>query len=215
MLAINTAFMTANLALKAPNGQIDLKDIDAKSKHSENVLKTIDLMCEQAGISVTDLKTLAVVVGPGSFTGLRIGTAIAKALYCVENNLKLIAISSLELMAYIASKKKLVDGNFVCVINALSNLFFVCKFDKNGIKISNEQMIEKAEFDLIKEDKVVLKGDLPFGDFVEIEITGQDFLDFALLKESKKEFVSEQNLVPVYLRLSQAEDMLAKKSKKE
>ena len=44
MLAINTAFMTANLALQTSDGKIVLRDIDAKSKHSENVLKTIDLV---------------------------------------------------------------------------------------------------------------------------------------------------------------------------
>ena len=88
MLAINTAFMTANLALKTAKGKTVLKDIDAKSKHSENVLKTIDQMCEEANVNILDVKTVAVVVGPGSFTGLRIGTAIAKALGAVNKDLK-------------------------------------------------------------------------------------------------------------------------------
>ena len=215
MLAINTAFMTANLALKTPDCKIVLKDIDAKSKHSENVLKTIDEMCQEANVDVLDTQTIAVVVGPGSFTGLRIGTAIAKALGNVNKKLNFVAISSLELMAYIALKSKKVNKKFVCVLNALSNLYFVAYFDENGIKLQEEKMIDAEQFAQIKEQKVVLLGDLQIDGAVEVEITPQDLLEFSLDKESKKEFVMEENLVPVYLRVSQAEDNLEKKTKKD
>ena len=47
LLAINTAFMDANIGLVLDNGKILSRTIDAKSKHSENVLKTIDEMCEE------------------------------------------------------------------------------------------------------------------------------------------------------------------------
>lgn len=215
MLAINTAFMTANLALKTEKGIVVLKDIDAKSKHSENVLKTVDEMCQEANVNVLDLKTVAVVIGPGSFTGLRIGTAIAKALACVNKDVKFVSISSLSLMAYIASKKDIVDGDFYCVLNALSDLYFVCKFSKDGIKLEEEKMISREEYDAIKEKKVALVGDLKFADLKEIEISGNNLLEYALLQEEKDNFVKEQDLLPVYLRLSQAEDMLSKKTKKD
>lgn len=215
MLAINTAFMTANLAIKTAKGQVVLKDIDAKSKHSENVLKTIDQMCQEANVNILDLKTVAVVVGPGSFTGLRIGTAIAKALGAVNKDLKFVSISSLSLMAYIASKKNIVSDEFYCVLNALSDLYFVCKFSKDGKKLEEEKMISREEYDKITQKKVALVGDLKFEDLIEIEISGQDLLDYALLLENEKKFVKEQDLLPVYLRLSQAEDMLSKKTKKD
>ena len=214
MLAINTAFMTANLALKTPKGAVYLKDIDAKSKHSENVLKTIDELCQQAKINILDVETIAVVVGPGSFTGLRIGTAVAKALGCVNENLRFVAMSSLELMAYIVGKNSLAKGSFVCAINALSGLFFVCEFDKNGKKLTNEKMIDTSEFEKLSKPKFVLTGDLKGDGLNEIEITCADMLDFALLKEAAGEFVLEGQLEPVYLRLSQAEDNLSKNCKK-
>ncbi len=214
MLAINTAFMTANLALKTPKGEVYLKDIDAKSKHSENVLKTIDELCTQAKTNIMEVGTIAVVVGPGSFTGLRIGTAIAKALGCVNENLKFVAVSSLELMAYIVAKNKLAKGDFVCAINALSGLYFVCRFDKDGKRLSDEKMVDTEVFNKISEDRFVLVGDLKGENLKEIEITCADLLEFSLDKERQKEFVSEQNLEPVYLRLSQAEDNLKKNNKK-
>lgn len=214
LLAINTAFLTANLALQTDDCNL-LKDIDSKSKHSENVLNTIDTMCIEANVNINQLDTLAVVVGPGSFTGLRIGTAIAQALGCVNKNLKFLALSSLELMSYIVVKNKLCERDFVCVINALSNLFFVCKFNKEGIKISQEQMIDKSALDIVNLPKFALQNDLYDEMFTFIKFDSQSLLDYANLKAQQNAYVPLEKMLPVYLRASQAEDNLLKKSKKD
>ncbi len=215
MLAINTAFMTANLALETPDGRTIYRELDAHSKHSENVLKTIDEMCQEGGVDVLDMETVAVVVGPGSFTGLRIGTAIAKALGCVNKKLKFIGLSSLELMANIVLKNKLCSENFVCVLNALSDLYFVAYFDKTGIILQEERMIDKQEYLAIKQPIFGLKGDLQDDRINQIEITSEDLFTFAKKQEKLGKFVALDELLPVYLRLSQAEDNLLKKSKKD
>lgn len=214
MLAINTAFLDANLALQTEKG-VSFKTIDAKAKHSENVLKTIDEMCQELGENINNVGVVAVVTGPGSFTGLRIGVAIAQALGCVNENLKYISISSLKLMAYKAIKSNMCDGDFVCVLNALSGLYFVCKFDKNGIMIDKEQMIDQDQFNQITCQKIALVGDLKSDEFKFVEITSQDLLKYANLKDSKGEYVPQEEMLPSYLRLSQAEDSLLKKSKKD
>ena len=76
-------------------------------------------------------------------------------------------------------------------------------------------MIDKAEFSAIKLPKFALKDDLKAEDVVEIQISCEDVLNFALEKEKKNAFVTLEELSPMYLRLSQAEDMLAKKAKKD
>lgn len=219
MLAINTAFIQANLALKTRDGREFFIDLDANTKHSENVLKNIDKLCEQAEIDVLNVDEIAVVTGPGSFTGLRIGVAIAKALACVQPELKLVPISSLELMAYIHCKQNNPSRKFVCAINALSNLFFVAYFDKNGIKLKEEKLIEREKFEKIAEQKVVLSNDMPFSvkdknDYVKIDLSGQNLLKFAESQSRQGKFANLQDFNPVYLRLSQAEDQLLKKNKK-
>lgn len=219
MLAINTAFMQANLALKTPDGREFFIDLDASTKHSENVLKNIDSLCQKAGIDILDVGEVAVVTGPGSFTGLRIGVAIAKALACAKPDLKLVPISSLELMAYTHFKHNKPKEKFVCAINALSNLFFVAYFDENGIKLKEEKMIERAEFDKISQQKVVLSNDIPFlspekDNAIQIELSGGDLLEFAERQAAQKKFAELQDFNPIYLRLSQAEDQLMKKNKK-
>lgn len=213
MLAINTAFINANLALKTTKTTI-LKDIDSRSKHSENVLKTIDDMCQEAEIDILDIEEIGVVVGPGSFTGLRIGVAIAKALACANPSLKIVAISSLELMAYNVVKQKLCNENFVCALNGLSDLFFVANFDKNGVKTKNERMISKEEFESTNDPIFALENDVDSSRVKNIEITSQTLLEFMENKVTQGCYVSLEDLEPMYLRLSQAEDNLLKKNNK-
>lgn len=208
MLAINTAFMTANLALQTKNGNF-FKDIDAKSKHSENVLKTIDELCIDAQIDISKIKVISVVLGPGSFTGLRIGTAIAQALGCFNKNLKYVGVSSLELMAYNIVKNALNHNKeFYCVINALSDLFFVAKFDKEGNVLNEQKMLNKDEFLALDGQIFALDGDLPKYDLMTIEITSEDLLEFSNKKASNGDFLAIDQMLPVYLRASQAEDNL-------
>ena len=203
ILALNTAFMTANIGLILNNGERVESTIDAKSKHSENVLKTIDEMLNRCNEKIQNIDEIAVVVGPGSFTGIRIGVALAKGFGSVNNELKILPISSLDLMAYIYLQKH--SNDFVCVLNALSDLYFVCEFDNNGIKLTSERMIDRDELDKIKKKKVCLTGDLNLQDAEYIDIKTDSLLDFVLTKKTENNFVKVEELAPIYLRPSQAE----------
>ena len=213
ILALNTAFMTANIGLILNNGERVESTIDAKSKHSENVLKTVDELLNKCNEKIQNVDEIAVVVGPGSFTGIRIGVALAKGFGSVNDNLKLLPISSLELMAYIYLQKH--SNDFVCVLNALSNLFFVCEFDSNGIKLSNERMIDREELDKIKKKKVCLTGDLNLENADYVEITTDALLDFVAAKQEESAYVKVEELSPIYLRPSQAEANLKSDKKSD
>ncbi|MBQ9276446.1 MAG: tRNA (adenosine(37)-N6)-threonylcarbamoyltransferase complex dimerization subunit type 1 TsaB [Clostridia bacterium] len=74
-----------------------------KSGHSKVLMPYLDELLSHANVKVDELDTIGVVVGPGSFTGIRIGVATATAL-AFSLNAKRIAITSFELLAY--SRKK-------------------------------------------------------------------------------------------------------------
>ena len=196
LLAINTAFADADLALVVGEKSF-FRTIDAKSKHAENVLKNIDEMCEEAGVVFRNIDSVAVVIGPGSFTGIRIGVAIVKALSCVKNDLKIYPITSLELMAYIY-------GHTDCVhtaLNALSSLYFVATFE-NGEKVETEKMVDKLD----ENGKyITLKGDLSLKNAEVVEFSPEKLAEFALLKAQRGENISPSRLEPLYIRPSQAE----------
>lgn len=196
LLAINTAFADADLALVVGEKSF-FRTIDAKSKHAENVLKNIDEMCEEAGVVFRNIDSVAVVVGPGSFTGIRIGVAIVKALSCVKNDLKIYPITSLELMAYIYGHTERVHT----VLNALSSLYFVATFE-NGEKVETEKMVDKLD----ENGKyITLKGDLSLKNAEVVEFSPEKLAEFALLKAQRGENISPSRLEPLYIRPSQAE----------
>ncbi len=210
LLTINTAFMDANIGLVLDSGKILSRTIDAKSKHSENVLKTIDEMCEEGNVRFRDIDKVAVVIGPGSFTGIRIGVAIVKALGCVNLNLKVYPITSLELMAYIYLQNH--KEKITCVLNALSNLYFTAKFNDEGKKLEKEKMVDKLNDD---EKIIVLKEDLNLPNSVSVELNTVSLVDFALKKIEKDMPISAENLEPLYLRPSQAEANLKSNKKND
>jgi tRNA threonylcarbamoyladenosine biosynthesis protein TsaB len=79
LLAIETATRVCSVAL-ARDGALVAERADSDARlHSERLLPLIDLVLEQGGARLADVGAFAVSIGPGSFTGLRIGLATLKA----------------------------------------------------------------------------------------------------------------------------------------
>lgn len=202
ILCLNTAFSDGHIAFEFEGKQYH-KTIDSNCKHSENLLVEVEKLFNEAKpenlTSSEFLKcfdSIAVVVGPGSFTGLRIAISTAKAFLATNESLKAIPINSLELIAR-ESKKE----NKTPILNALSGFYFVSKF-KNSCEIEKPKMVTKEELS-------------SYSNFVSIEalyfpseiisLSPLTLLSIAKEKANKGEFVSENDLLPLYIRPSQAE----------
>jgi tRNA threonylcarbamoyladenosine biosynthesis protein TsaB len=108
MLAIDTATLVSTVALATEDKLIAEFTLQTTKTHSEKLLPAIDMLCRFAGVSARDLEAIAVSTGPGSFTGLRIGLATAKAL-SYANSLPLIGVPTLQGLAYnFAGSKQLI-----------------------------------------------------------------------------------------------------------
>lgn len=99
ILCLNTAFKTAQIACEFEAKRV-FKEIDAEAKSSENVLPTVEKILSSNNLTPKNLTHIGVIVGPGSFTGLRIGVAIVKGFVCVFPSLKIISANSLDFMAF-------------------------------------------------------------------------------------------------------------------
>ncbi len=98
VLAIETATDVAGVALADESGLVAAASLHRGRRHGESVAPAVAFVLERAGATADDLGALAVDVGPGLFTGLRVGVATAKALaFALE--LPVVAVTSLELLA--------------------------------------------------------------------------------------------------------------------
>jgi len=205
ILCLNTAFPTATICLENGNKKT-FKMLDANSKSSEKVLPQIEEILTAENLKIGDIDYIAVVVGPGSFTGLRIGVALVKGFMCCFPNLKTVAINSLDLMAFVFAKTG-TNSDFYCLQNALSGRFFLAKYSGAGRPLSD----------------YLLVNELPSGNLVGLEsenldianhfikLDPENLLALAKNKITEKKFTKLNDLTPIYLRLSQAEENLLKK----
>lgn len=99
ILAIDSSSLVATVAVVQDDIMIAEYTINHKKTHSQTLLPMIDEMVKMAEIDLTDIDAIAVSGGPGSFTGLRIGSATAKGLGLVWNK-PLIHVPTVDAMAY-------------------------------------------------------------------------------------------------------------------
>ena len=99
ILAIDTATQMAGLALYNEDGIYAEETWYADRNHTIELMPRLVRMLNQAKLEVANLTALAVSLGPGSFTGLRIGLAVAKGL-ALPHKLPVVGVPTLEVTAY-------------------------------------------------------------------------------------------------------------------
>lgn len=98
ILQIETATSVCSCALSLQGKTIAIKEIDQINVHIEKLTLLIESLLDEAGYAFRDLEAVAVSMGPGSYTGLRIGVSTAKGL-CYALDIPLLAVNTLDAMA--------------------------------------------------------------------------------------------------------------------
>jgi tRNA threonylcarbamoyladenosine biosynthesis protein TsaB len=98
MLAFDTSTPCARVAMLSPEGDCLATAEKVAVRHSSNLLRLCDEVLHATGVTVSDLAALACGAGPGSFTGLRVGLAVAKGL-ALADRIPLVLVSSLDALA--------------------------------------------------------------------------------------------------------------------
>ena len=170
ILCLETATPSCSVAL-VHNGEVLACEEDPKGQnHSEKITLFIDSVMKKAGISYNDLDAVAVSMGPGSYTGLRIGVSTAKGI-CYAVSKPLIAVETLESMAYggkvvVSSEveKSSMNGSMLLVpaIDARRMEVYAAIFDENVNKIKDTEAViidENSFAELKKDHHLYLFGD--------------------------------------------------------
>jgi len=115
ILNIETATKNCSVSIAKDGQTIVCSELaDEGYSHAEKLHVFIEEVIAKAGISVHELKAVAVSQGPGSYTGLRIGVSAAKGL-CYALNIPLIAVDTMQTLA---SQAGIADGKIVPMLDA-------------------------------------------------------------------------------------------------
>lgn len=225
ILGIDSSAISAGCALMDDSGRITAEQfLNTKHTHSQTLLPMVESMMKSAGVKISELDGMAVTVGPGSFTGLRIGVSTVKGM-CYGAGKKCIPVSSLEAAAYNFIG---IDGTIVCCMDARCGQVYNAIFRSEGGKISRicddrAIRLEELSQELAEiSDRIILAGD---GAELAYKASGEKYqlapchLRFThgsgvCMAAQGREFIEPAALMPSYLRLPQAErERLAREGK--
>lgn len=223
IVAIDSSGLVASVAILTDNEIIAEYTINHKKTHSQTLLPMLDAVVKMAELSMEEIDGIAVAAGPGSFTGLRIGSATAKGLGLALNK-PLLSVPTLEGMAYnLFGTEKLICP----LMDARRNQVYtgIFRFEKDELKTVLEQRAVPIE-EIIGEinklnQEVIFLGDgvsvyqarieeettVPF-QIAPAHLSKQRAGSIAALGKlyfEKEAFETAGAHRPVYLRLPQAE----------
>jgi tRNA threonylcarbamoyl adenosine modification protein YeaZ len=130
VLAIETSGSTASVALVLPNGRSVQRSTAEPQRHAERLLMLVEQCLAEASCSSAEIDRVAVGVGPGSFTGLRVGVALAQGI-ALGLGRPLIGVPSLLAMAH-AGMSQAPGFNVVSVVDAHRGEVFAAAHAPDG-----------------------------------------------------------------------------------
>ena len=146
ILGIDTSSMATSVAVIEDNKLICEYTINTKKTHSQKLMPMIENMLSISDINISEIDMIAVCEGPGSFTGLRIGIATAKAIAHV-NKLPIVGINSVELLA---GNMNLCDKKICSILDAQRTQVYMGQY-----KFENDKLVELKNVDVVEIDELI------------------------------------------------------------
>lgn len=221
ILGIDTATVQASCAVGGHEGVLAAAQSAKGRRHAEHLAPSIRFTCEMAGVELSEISVVAVDLGPGLFTGLRVGIATAKAL-AHALKVPMIGVPSLDLLAFpVRYSSRLI----VAAIDARrGELYWGCyRQVPGGVQRIGDHRVgspdEVASELVATGEEILLVGDgaLRYADHFEsipeVELADQglahpsaaSLVQLAHARALREQFEQPNSLEPVYLRKPDAE----------
>ena len=221
ILGIETATATAGCAIGGHEGVIAQSSSMRGRRHAENLVPAVKFICSQAQIDLAEISVIAVDVGPGLFTGLRVGIATAKS-FAYALKVPMIGVPSLDLLAF---PLRFTPRLIAAVIDARRGEIYFAFYRQvpGGIQRLGEHRVgspeELASELLLSREEVLLVGDgahryrATFASMPKVDLVDQGFshpsatslVQLAHARALREQFSQPNNIEPIYLRKPDAE----------
>lgn len=224
ILAVDTSSKNCSVAIVEVDENnnfnvLAFENSDDEKTHSQKLMPIIDNVFKSTNLSLKDMDLLACCVGPGSFTGIRIGIATMKAFADVTN-IKTVSVTSLESLSYNIENSEII----IPIIDCKNGNVYSAMFDSSYKQIG-ENIADNIENSIniyktyIKNNKVTFVGDgsVLYKDLLTSKLSNELIFSnnniqssISLAKCAYKKYLlgiygDSNNLSPLYLRKSQAE----------
>ena len=194
LLAIDTTAAIATAALFQDGALVEERAADAGKKHAETVLPLIDELLEQNDVTIGDIDLFAVDIGPGSFTGVRIGVSLINALAFATGK-SIIPVNALLTLATASSE----SSRPVCtIIDARNGNAYAALYQAGQEKLAPEGVELESFLTRVSADAVFV-GDIHVSNPVYPHASD---VGRAALQRIE---TARDSVEPLYLRPSQAE----------
>lgn len=210
LLAINSSEKQAEISLLIENKKI-VHIMEEGKSHSEFLLKEIETLLLENNLDIKDINFLSVNIGPGSFTGIRIGISFVKAFMYALNQ-RAVSVTNFDIISYNIKEK---PSNYYVVLKSNNEELYYCNF-KNGKTYYGFEKQEILNNKIKEENAKVYTSSVEFekinlDNLIKVELEKESFLNMSIEKVLNKEFLSINELDPLYIKKSQAEQQLESK----
>lgn len=214
-LLITTSTKLASLSLYENDAMIANININVKKTHSTYIVDELMSLFIFTNKELSDVMNVIISIGPGSFTGVRISSALIKGIFAEKKDVNIYTVNELDALAY--QGYNIYNDNVIAIIDSNKEKLYAGIYEKG--KLVGERFKSNVDeiISLVLEKKYKLIGDGAISYRKKIEEKGIDLslsdvflrlnscIFYDMLKEGILEKIDLLNLVPDYLEKSQAE----------
>ena len=219
ILALESSALTASVAICDGERLLGEYTVNNGNTHSETLLPMAEALLRDLRISISEIDLFAVSVGPGSFTGIRIGVSTLKGL-AFGTKKPCVGVSTLEAMAY----NLYIPNGLICpVMNARRKQVYTALFRESNGKI--ERLMPDSAISIEELDQILATYHEPVylvGDGYDLAVenlthplgstperlryqSAASIAKAAYIAYSEGSYISDNDIKPIYLRPCQAE----------
>lgn len=221
ILAIDTSSAWCSVALSLGDAEPIFRHRQVAAGASQLLLPWVDEMLLEARLALTELDAIAIGIGPGAFTGVRLGVAVVQGL-AVAADLPVIPVASLDAIALQLANdlsfQKIKPNHFAVAIDARMDEIYWAKYQCDlhdhppqrlgDIHLDGPESIDLEGMQYLAGNAINAYGSRLFGQHQlsadrlnpEISISALGVLDYAKLQYHRDELCSAHSLEPLYIR---------------
>ena len=198
ILAFETSIGNCSVALYC-NGKVDYAESSQRMMQSEKLIPMINDILSSNGLTYKELSAVSCSTGPGSFTGIRVGIAAALGIKKAQPHIKLIGVSTLEILAHTFLLKNTKEQkNILVILRSYGEEFYAQEFQNNAEPLSEIMVLSQQEVKTREKNYDLIISNEELENCKTINLNASSIIDISTKRYAKSN--SNASIEPVYVK---------------